>query len=151
MNTVTRVAEDLDSLGLNEEPEVEPETPPENTDEPTGVDDPADEPATTDREHTAKTAQALARAVDQLGVSFEQLMDAFTEVRETVHLFVEVIESQQPELSEMMDADGEEDGPADGLTYDPAADELGAGPDMIEDAGEGEEDDGDDAEIPQSE
>ena len=123
MNTVTRVAEDLDSLGLNEEPEVEPETPPENTDEPTGVDDPADEPATTDREHTAKTAQALARAVDQLGVSFEQLMDA----------------------------DGEEDGPADGLTYDPAADELGAGPDMIEDAGEGEEDDGDDAEIPQSE
>lgn len=155
MNTATKVAEELDILGLNEQPEeeppVEPEIPPEAKDEPTGVEDPSDEPDTTDREHTAKAAQGLARAVDQLGVAFEQLMGEFRQVQEATKLFVEVLERQEPPLAEMMDADGEEDGPADMVSYDPEI-EIGDGPTMIEGEDDSEgEDDGDDAEVSQGE
>jgi len=82
------VEQELADLGLDDPaPPIEPEVPPENQDEPTGVEDPADEPADTDREHAAKTAQALARAVDQLAVSFE-------EVRRAAHALNEALETR---------------------------------------------------------
>jgi hypothetical protein len=127
-----QVQQELASLGLDDEPPVEPEVPPENQDEPTGVDDPADEPDDTDREHAAKTAQALARAVDQLGVSFEHLMNAFKEVRSSAHALVEALEPVRG--SELVEEEEPEAEPASADTDEGEPEEDGE-----VDHGEGEE------------
>jgi phage protein D len=92
-DAAAKIEQELADLGLDDEPPTEPEIPPENQDEPVGVDDPADEPADTDREHAARTAQALARAVDQLAVSFE-------EVRRAAHALCEALEPRRGTLNE---------------------------------------------------
>ena len=88
-----QIESELASLGLDDEPPVEPETPPENMVEPVGVEDPSDEPDTTDRERAAKTAQALARAVDQMAASFEA-------VRQAAHALCEALEPRGSALVE---------------------------------------------------
>jgi len=121
-----QIESELASLGMDdEEPPVEPDIPPEAADEPVGVDDPADEPDDTDREHAAKTAQALARAVDQMAASFEQ-------VRQAAHALCEALEPRPNALVEE-DADAGED-PEVSVTVDGGEQEK-----------DGEEDDGEEA------